>query len=62
MIFLGIRVGACIKFLTHYPILKPLLRLFIGKEDVEKRMESRQLAKSKAEKRIALGTDMRKES
>ncbi len=53
--------GARIKFLNHYPILKPLLRLFIGKEDIEKRKESQQLAKAKAEKRIALGTDTRKD-
>ncbi|KAH8197034.1 hypothetical protein TruAng_008785 [Truncatella angustata] len=57
LIFSSIKAGGVKMFLDHYWLLKPLILLVYGKEDIRKFIESRELAKQKTEKRLALGVD-----
>lgn len=60
MIFQSIKGVGLIMFLVNYPLLKPLI-LFIGGQTLEIKKQSRQLAAEKTDKRIALGTETRKD-
>ncbi|KAF4874780.1 Cytochrome P450 monooxygenase aclL [Colletotrichum siamense] len=61
MIFGSIRAGARLNFLSQYPVLRPLLFFMVGKKDIDKKVESENLAREKTDKRLALGSDTRKD-
>ncbi|KAI9149622.1 Cytochrome P450 monooxygenase astJ [Paramyrothecium foliicola] len=57
MIFDSIKSFGYMAVLNHFPLLKPLLALFVGKKEIQKRHESDQLAAAKTEKRMQRGVD-----
>lgn len=61
MIFSGIRGNAHISFFEQYPLLRPLVNFMATKGDMEKRRQYYAMARAKTEKRIALGSDTRKD-
>ncbi|KAJ3519244.1 hypothetical protein NM208_g14199 [Fusarium decemcellulare] len=61
MLFQGIKGVAKLKFLNHYPLLRPLIYLLMDKRDIQVKQETTRLAESKAEKRVAQGADARKD-
>jgi cytochrome P450 len=60
MIFQGIKGIGLVLFFVNYPLLKPLI-LLIGGQTLKIKKQSTQLAVEKTNKRIALGTETRKD-
>lgn len=61
MIFGGIRAQARYLFVNSFAVLRPLIMLMISKEDIRKRNETFAFSREKTERRLALGTDTRKD-
>ncbi|KAF5019531.1 hypothetical protein F66182_8473 [Fusarium sp. NRRL 66182] len=61
LIFNSVKSTVIYSFLNHYPLLRPLLYLVIGTKEIKDKEESDELARVKTEKRLALGTDTRKD-
>lgn len=60
MIFETIKAVGLIMFLANYPLLRPLILLSSGKT-IKMNAQAQQLAAEKTQKRIALGSDTRKD-
>ena len=55
MIFNSIKAGARMQFVLKFPFLRAILQLMTSKEDEKQRLESKTMAREKAERRIILG-------
>ncbi|KAM0292742.1 hypothetical protein HYE67_011444 [Fusarium culmorum] len=60
MLFSSIKGNGKIMFLNNYPLLRPLI-LLLGTKEIEMKRQSEQLGAEKTNKRIALGSDARKD-
>ncbi|KAF9873382.1 cytochrome P450 [Colletotrichum karsti] len=61
MLFQSIKGNAKLQFLLKYRILRPLLLLMIGEKEIAMKEESENLSRVKTDKRLALGSDTRKD-
>lgn len=57
MIFESIKSSGFEPVLNHFPLLRPLVALFVGKEEICSTVEAEQLAAAKTEKGIQRGVD-----
>lgn len=61
LLFSSIKGGSKLQFLLQYPLLRPIMFFLIGKKDIQRKEESDNLAREKTDKRLALGSDTRKD-